>query len=492
MSNSYSNYLGAKRCSNLNGIGPQGIPGSMGQRGGIGSQGHTGQTGSIGPTGMIGQGCRGPNGPPGSGNSRTGPQGVQGPQGYIGDTGDTGPTGVTGPTGNFILGTGPQGDTGPTGPTGSIGPTGSVTGSTGISTTFSNGTNIVELSVFGADTIYNISPNSYYNITIDQYGRTAVSFNSNVSINNVNAIINNVCVSGNFINTKGENYTYFDFMSNDNSGSSVSFSCVNGGIVSILMIGGGGGGSSGAGSGCAGAGEVLFIDNYNLEVGTYIVNIGGGGSDQSSGQGNNGTSTSFNDSSGIILESAGGAGGSVSDSSGNNGLFPLTLPPNPTLSIGSSSGSGAGSGSQNTIFGKGSSVDYLSGVTPYVNTFPTLWSYANNGGIGDTSNNNPGGGGGGCGGSGGNSDGSNFGSPGIGLNINFYTNTFGGQQPGPVAGGSGSGSDTSNTIYKAGISDNNNPFVAIPGSGSAGGSGISVNGKSGGSGRLIIRFLSYI
>jgi hypothetical protein len=58
-SNSYTNYLGARRCCGVNGvgpIGPQGIPGNRGP------DGFTGYTGAVGPTGRS---CRGPTGPAG-------------------------------------------------------------------------------------------------------------------------------------------------------------------------------------------------------------------------------------------------------------------------------------------------------------------------------------------------------------------------------------------------------------------------------------------
>ena len=130
--NSYSNYLGARRCCDFPGAGPLGPMGIQGVPGPRGVQGFVGYTGSTGPTGRsclgsVGpQGPQGPTGPTGS----TGPTGPTGPTGSTGPTGNTGPTGPTGPTGS----TGPTGPTGPTGSTGPIGPTGPIgtqTGSTG-------------------------------------------------------------------------------------------------------------------------------------------------------------------------------------------------------------------------------------------------------------------------------------------------------------------------------------------------------------------------
>ena len=57
---SYTNYLGARRCCDLQStglagpIGPQGIPGTRGP---------TGVTGFTGPQGATGRSCRGPTGP---------------------------------------------------------------------------------------------------------------------------------------------------------------------------------------------------------------------------------------------------------------------------------------------------------------------------------------------------------------------------------------------------------------------------------------------
>jgi hypothetical protein len=133
--NSYTEYLGSRRCCDLKSgipgpIGPRGVPGYTGYTGPTGEKGDPGgPTGSIGPTGPTGEkgdpggptGSIGPTGP-------TGIQGVTGPTGIQGVTGPTGPTGIQGligPTG--IQGaTGIQGFTGPTGIQGPIGTGGAV------------------------------------------------------------------------------------------------------------------------------------------------------------------------------------------------------------------------------------------------------------------------------------------------------------------------------------------------------------------------------
>ena len=127
--NTYSNYLAAKRCCDLRGLGPQGSTGPTGGQGPIGPYGYTGPTGYTGATGDTGPtgpggaasntGATGDTGPtgPGGAASNTGATGDTGPTGLQGLQGDTGPTGFTGPTG--LQGPiGLQGSTGDTGPTG--------------------------------------------------------------------------------------------------------------------------------------------------------------------------------------------------------------------------------------------------------------------------------------------------------------------------------------------------------------------------------------
>lgn len=61
---SYSDYLGARRCCDLRGVGPMGPTGPIGPIGAQGVPGMPGATGSMGPTGPTGRGCQGPAGPP--------------------------------------------------------------------------------------------------------------------------------------------------------------------------------------------------------------------------------------------------------------------------------------------------------------------------------------------------------------------------------------------------------------------------------------------
>ena len=69
----YQQYLGAQRCCDSRGVGPQGPQGPPGPAS-IGPPG-TGFTGNDGPTGPTGRSCRGPTGPPGDPSGLTGPTG---------------------------------------------------------------------------------------------------------------------------------------------------------------------------------------------------------------------------------------------------------------------------------------------------------------------------------------------------------------------------------------------------------------------------------
>lgn len=87
----YSQYLGAQRCCDFRGQGPQGEQGPTGPVS-IGAVGNTGPTGPS-VTGPTGRSCMGPTG-------YTGYTGAMGSTGYTGSTGSTGPTGATGNTGS--------------------------------------------------------------------------------------------------------------------------------------------------------------------------------------------------------------------------------------------------------------------------------------------------------------------------------------------------------------------------------------------------------
>lgn len=90
----YSQYLGAQRCCDFRGQGPQGEQGPTGPAS-IGGVGNTGPTGPS-VTGPTGRSCMGPTG-------YTGATGATGSTGYTGSTGSTGATGDTGCTGSFPI-----------------------------------------------------------------------------------------------------------------------------------------------------------------------------------------------------------------------------------------------------------------------------------------------------------------------------------------------------------------------------------------------------
>jgi len=527
----YSNYLGARRCANLNGYGPMGPQGVIGPKGVIGPQGSTGNTGATGATGPIGRSCRGDTGPMGQ-TGTTGPTGLTGFTGFTGSTGatgqigvmgatgatgSTGSTGSTGPTGS----TGQQGPTGVTGATGLTGPTGAtgpaiaVTGATGISSVSLNPSNLgVQLSLapYGTPGQYNIQPGFYYSIGVDPYGRT----NMNLTTMSLNMLI------GPAISTTtslfGQTHIYYDF-TQDGTFTVNSIGSSNG-LVSMMLVGGGGGGagcnhlmSGGVGASGASAGEVMFVNNFQLQTGvTYYVYIGSGGiggpMNQNGGHGGatffqysvNPPSSPYN----TAFSAAGGRGG-IWSGSGQNGVQGVVYTPVQTIGTSSGSGSSGSNTSNSYVAGLSTSVSYANGVTPYTNySPPVVWSYANNGGNGSYVG-NPSGGGGGGGGSGlvggnastdgvGNSVGGNGGD---GVSVYFTSDIT----PLHLAGGSGGsgntpGSSNVSANYGAGYTTAN-PTAAEANSGSGGGTcniytaGGANTGAYGGTGRLILRYLAY-
>ena len=381
----YSQYLGSQRCSQINGLGPQGPQGPQGPRGAIGPQGNTGSTGPTAATGPTGRSCRGPTG-------------------AMGPTGSAGPTGDTGPTGPILL----------------------IHGGTGIAVD-----NIPPASVsleryptlFSTDNLYDINPGSYYTIDVDSYGRAIVDYEG-ITMNTSNIVCGNYS-HGTFTSSTGIRYKYYDFF--DVSGSfTVPSIGTSKGLMSLLLVGAGGGGAyvsnidvSGVYLGSAGAsgGEVMFVDNFPVVAGqTYYFTIGSGGvagTDPNvlNGAGSDGGSTTIFDSTMTpLFISAGGKGGQnqaalQSDLNGNLGSSIYPIYEAPYLS---SSGCGGTTPNGKTP-GSGYYLTYGNSITPYLNqnstTFtpgynpgPNVWSYANLGGAADASGNA--GGGGGSGGTG--------------------------------------------------------------------------------------------
>jgi len=493
------------------------IPTLRGQRGAIGPQGTTGNTGATGYTGATGRSCRGPTGP-------------QGPQGNTGNTGSMGPTGATGsmgPTGatGSMGPTGATGEIGETGPTGFTGPTGQLiypTGATGLTSGYDLSSDQIVLSLdtlTGATGKYTIYPSYNYNINIDAFGRSIINL-GDISLNVITPVDTNVnYTSSSFTNTfSGISYYYYDVYLNsgatDVSGSIVFYAGSKGNI-DILLIGGGGGGamdSTNAASG-AGAGEVMFLNNFPLQQGYYNFSIGNGGAGASSINGNgldgNYTSifynklvppsiTSYLDAS---YAAAGGIGG-VYNSTGTDGSLGIISIPNISKNSQTSSGSGGAGISGATIGGTALNIDYSTALTPFINftLSPTIWSYANSGGAGhyhSSGGGNAGGGGGGAGGAGGIgtyiSSSGNGGTGGTGLYIYYTSITSCLNNPDGVAGGSSGLSDGTVPVsgFGAGVSNNSGlGGDGTQGTGSGGGSG-KTGGGSGGSGRVVIRYIKY-
>jgi hypothetical protein len=509
---SYTQYLGAQRCCQLNGLGPQGIQGVQGPRGAIGPQGNTGNTGSTGSTGPTGRSCRGSTGP-------QGPQGVQGPQGLVGAS-----YSLTGSTGMQVTTT----------------------------TVSSTTTAVIGLATYGTAGSFNINPNTYYNIQTDGYGRAIVNYGSGISLS---SITTGTCASGNFTDPYGVKYTYFDFSANTSFTANYTPGYSNG-IVSLLFVGGGGGGAgynntdasvniSGSnyptGSSGASGGEVLLVDNFQITNGqTYYINIGNGGPGGAVGSaGQDGSATILylgsNSSGTLLFSSAGGRASQIkyTTQSAVNGSIGSSRYPiaNPTLLTSSGAGSVpttlAGAVSNVNAPGIGSNLPYGIAITPYVNSNvasfssgynpgPVVWSYGNSGGAADLSGNAGGGGGAGGPGTAGYYTSSGTikyygGNGGSELYVYFtspttpVSNITTPSNGGGIGGGAGGlpvirtialdascgipgGPNTGSSTF------NNSTLTAgLPGTGCAGASNtVSFgSGTSGGSGRFILRFQSY-
>jgi collagen type VII alpha len=448
--------------------GIQGLTGPTGVVGSTGAYGFTGDGGVIGPKGQLGTGptgCRGcykatskvygpvgvtgitgltgPNGETGYmgviNESNPGETGYTGLTGSTGITGYTGYTGLTGYTGYTGL-TGPKGVTGIKGPIGVTGPTNGMTGNNGV-TGSSNQIGLIPVNGSSIQT-YNINPTDSFNWNIDNYGRSSITdLSSNIIIN----VSGNNIIPSIFTDTLGITYQVYIF--NDSGTFSMDGSS---GYVDMCLIGGGGGGVSWPAisntlysQNGSGAGQLMFVNNYLLNDGSYNVIVGAGGiNTASSGIGNSGVTTSISKLSQILFGAAGGAGAqgngnnTINFANGVSGNITIDSSNTNILSAGTSSGSGC-----STI-----AISNNYSINPYLNLDSQIWSYGNNGGTGTSPALNIGGGGGG-GGAGGQ------GMPGSG---NTLTNGIGGiggiglviyfdSSSGRAVCGGGSGTGTSIT-----------------------------------------------
>ena len=251
-----------------------------------------------------------------------------------------------------------------------------------------------------------------------------------------------------------------------------------GGIVCDVLVVGGGGGGGGFGGGGGGGGDVIYQQNISLSNGSYNIKVGSGGtSTNGANRGNNGANSIISGTGITTITAVGGGGGAGYNQSSIA-----------VATIGTSSGGGGGGTGQNP-YTLGATSQYSgaggNGVSTFLTTsgggggsvgvggIATIKSKAGNGGIGNdisiTGTPQQYGGGGG----GGNWAGEfTYTSPNIGGGTGVY--------------GGGNGAYTNNT--------NNTNFPATDGTpntggGGGGGGGIDIGGK-GGSGIVIIRYLS--
>ena len=267
------------------------------------------------------------------------------------------------------------------------------------------------------------------------------------------ALSNKSNVSGGTVTTSGS-YTIHTFTS---SGTLTVSGQAKTGVDYLLVAGGAGGGDTRAGGG--GAGGMTETTGATIQPGSYTITVGGGGAGGTSqGDGADGTASSF----GSIASVVGGGGGGGQQRVGRNG------------------GSGGG-GSDSLGGGSGTS------------------GQGNNGG--NSTGSTGGGGGGGKGGQGNQGSGSLIGGGGgaagasnySGSTVNYSGGGGGGSRDDGTPGNGGGGG--------AGIGGRNNSNVAGNASANQGGGGgggarlhgsaaSTYNGGNGGSGIVIIRYLT--
>jgi len=330
-----------------------------------------------------------------------GPTGLQGPTGAFGLTGISGTKGITGPTG--LNCTGPTGTTGVAGPVGIVGPTGQtgpldIIGVNGIS---DSSNNTLGLSIYESSDIYNIAPDTTFSWKTNGYGQSNINIPVNyTSFNITNLSPSSSVTSSVYTDIYKNRYMVYVFTQN------ATFTMQNtggggGGYIEMCLIGGGGGGGVFSVNppypGGAGAGELMFVNNYLLPNGNYTVNIGSGGAISAYG----GNTILKNASSTNLFVSAGGAGGSINAAvNGVTGSYINTQTPS-NLQAGTSSGSGGSSNSPPP--GTAKIINYQNIIVPGMGLSEQVWSYGNQGGQGYNTfpvANYSGGGGGGAGGPG--------------------------------------------------------------------------------------------
>jgi len=225
--------------------------------------------------------------------------------------------------------------------------------------------------------------------------------------------------------------------------------------VAVLVVGGGGAGGSWVGGG-GGGGGIIYEASHAVTAQSYSVVIGIGGQPVSNADGANGGNSVFD-----TITAHGGGGGGANTNKGVDG------------------GSGGGSGNVMTI-------DYGDGIS----------GEGNHGGVGDNSTS---GGGGGGKGENGNTDGQGYGGDGAAYTISGISTYYGGGGGGWVngldanikpGGDGGGGAGGSNSLLGGTLRGADG--AANTGGGGGGGvyTGFGFPGGAGGSGVVIIRYLT--
>lgn len=222
----------------------------------------------------------------------------------------------------------------------------------------------------------------------------------------------------------------------------------------VLVVGGGGGGGSGTGAGGGGAGGVAYNASLSRTEGAYAVTVGNGGAGApysgGTAVGSNGEA-----SSALGITATGGGGGSCE--------------------VGDPGTGGSGGGGAYNDAGGGAGT----------------YGEGNNGGAGNNASPYPGGGGGGYGAVGGSGSGTVAGSGGAG-----YTSSISGVSTDYAGGGGGgvrSGGTAGSGVYgggNGGVSAAGSNATANTGGGGGGAGTDNFAGGNGGSGIVIIKYLT--
>lgn len=432
-----------------------------------------------------------------------------GPTGPTGSIGATGAWGYTGENGSV----GYAGCTGPTGEQGSSNPV--VYSGNGINMTGKYNT-ICNLTDDYATKKISVNPTTSFNWFINKYGRSHTSLHQRE-----NRIVIETSDAVETIFEDNEHVTYKTFSFNE-TGRDLHFTINNttekGSFVNMCLVGAGGGGARGVRAGSAsgaGAGTLVFANDYYLLNGSYVVNIGSGGrgamSNTNYAHGGKGFATTLSNietSTVPIICAKGGAGGvaNLQYSMGTDGFIQtITYEPSDEVNIVTSSASG-GVGTENEINGIGGkslyNIPFEKAINPHLGKTPIIWTYGNNGGSGNSSQINntyiSSGGGGGAQSPGNDSTNTTYEGEGGhgGKGYNIYFDNMDGRVVCGGSSGTGYNSTPSAELYGAGTSGtyfdpNPSHKNAIENSGSGGG---SINGitdepaGNGGSGLYMIRF----